>query len=1084
MDTEQQVRLNFLEEVEDYFDQIETVALGMASSPVEGAELDRAMRAAHSVKGGAAMMGFTTLSKVAHRLEDFFKILRVRGDSIVLTNQIESLFLRGIDTLRLIGQHSRRGAAIDESFIQAHIDPVFDDLRSYLGDLRPEDEDRLLAQEENVDVATIIFSSGVEDCLEQFQTEIETLQPEQLRQALLDTSTQLGEFGRVSELATFVQLCEFVQAHIPLIKTASIVDFACLALATWKRSHALVLIGHTQNLPQDFALTEDWLGEASTPSPAAADATQPALSDVELPDESLDLSAFDSLDETDVLGLQDFVGDFGEARSESLDTDFNLDTVDDLALSELDSAFAEADGLDWGTDDIAQIDDDAVSVDPGDTADTMAQSRSESPLSDLATSHETSPETELDAAIPTSSALFDTASSDEDDTLTSPQQTTTVRVAAEQLQQLNALFGELIVERNAVNLRLSQLRNFVALMQERMGQLEASNQQLRSWYDRASTEGLIAPTAASAAMPAIATSTPDTALAMASPQASATAINQFDTLEFDRYTDLHVLSQEQMERIVQLQEVSNDITLTLREATTATADLHYTTRALQTGMAQMQMRPFSTLVKRFPRVVRDLALQYDKQVKLSVEGEMTLIDRVAVEALADPLNHLLRNAFDHGIESPEERLAAGKPMEGTISIRATHRGNQTIITVHDDGRGIDPTKILQRLRRLSLAKTELPSLEESDLYDLIFEPGFSTAEQVTELSGRGVGMDVVRTNLKKIRGDIRVDTKLGQGTTFTIQVPLAVSVLRVMVVESARFVFAVPIDSIQAMVDMPEAVPGDRPTSLIWNDQTVDLIHPHNGLAFNSPGRLLEMEGTPTINQPTVLLVNQSGETQGLCIDRFWGEQEISLNSVKSPIQLPDYFTGTSILGDGRVIPLVDPAQLLVWMRQQQQSPARTPKSAVSRQTAASPSTLALKSQVSSGDRTKEWPVEQLPQLLIVDDSINVRRYLALTLEKAGYQVEQAKDGQEAVDKLLAGLSVDAVVCDIEMPKLDGYGVLSELRSRSEYATLPIAMLTSRMNEKHRKLAMNLGASAYFSKPYNEQELLKTLETLMKTSAR
>ena len=215
MDTEQQVRLNFLEEVEDYFDQIETVALGMASSPVEGSELDQAMRAAHSVKGGAAMMGFTALSKVAHRLEDFFKILRVRGDSVVITNQIESLFLRGIDTLRLIGQHSRRGSAIDEAFIQSNVDPVFDDLRSYLGDLRPEDEDRLLAQEENVDVATIIFSSGVEDCLEQFQTELETLQPEQLRQALLNQF--LSALQEFAPKFIILMVCVNIHNHLHIV---------------------------------------------------------------------------------------------------------------------------------------------------------------------------------------------------------------------------------------------------------------------------------------------------------------------------------------------------------------------------------------------------------------------------------------------------------------------------------------------------------------------------------------------------------------------------------------------------------------------------------------------------------------------------------------------------------------------------------------------------------------------------------------------------------------------------------------------------------------------------------------------------
>jgi chemosensory pili system protein ChpA (sensor histidine kinase/response regulator) len=408
-----------------------------------------------------------------------------------------------------------------------------------------------------------------------------------------------------------------------------------------------------------------------------------------------------------------------------------------------------------------------------------------------------------------------------------------------------------------------------------------------------------------------------------------------------------------------------------------------------------------------------------------------------------------------------------------------HRGSQTLIVMQDDGRGINLAKIRSRLCRLGMPEIEVQKLRDRDLLDMIFEPGFTTAERVTELSGRGVGMDIVRTNLQQIRGDIRVDTKLGRGTTFTIQVPLAVSVLRVMLVESANLVFAVPIDSIKGMVSLSPSI-SDRASSsssepVMWEDQPVDLVHLEDWLQFNTAGRPFEMTGTPTINQPTALIFDQGDQLHGICIDRFWGEQEISLNPIKSPISLPPLFSGTSILGDGRVIPLVDLFQLLEWTQEQQETSAQT-----ALQTAMAQS--ANESQVATAESRPPSPSSvanrQVPAVLIVDDSVNVRRYLALTLEKAGYQVEQARDGQEAIDKLLAGLVVETVICDIEMPRLDGFGVLSELRSQPQYETLPIAMLTSRMNDKHRKLAMNLGASAYFSKPYNEQELLGTLREL------
>ncbi|MBW4462431.1 MAG: hybrid sensor histidine kinase/response regulator [Nodosilinea sp. WJT8-NPBG4] len=1076
MDTEQQVRLSFLEEVEDYFEKIEAVALALSTAALDTAQLDQALRAAHSVKGGAAMMGFMPISQIAHRLEDFLKILRVRGDAIAIDAQIESLFLQGVDALRLASRCSRQGIALDDIRMKAEIEPIFEQLRSHLGDLRPEDDDLLLAQEENVDVATLIFSSGVEECLDEFEAQLAQLATHQLAAELGATTEQLTEFGRMSDLAVFVQLCESVQAYLPQISDEHIVAFGQEVLSTWRRSHALVLIGRASHLPHTIVVNDLWLS-TSDPTPASAqDGVDYEVHDGDLAllgtlasgwkdgeADDLEFPGLDWLDGSNLHDLEDFVGSFGttdsepnlepdlEAHPDSLEfdpdpiaIDLDLTAVADVQLDVVaDKPAILIEALDSSVNVVTPTDDPALAA----------------VIADLAPAPVRAPAEPMGAA-----------------------QNTTVRVSAQQLQHLNALFGKLIVERNAVNLRHSQLHSLVALMQDRMGQIEQSSRQLRQWYDRASMEGLV-----STSMPLESDPNPGamgSTLGSLFPSGEQSSLTQqFDALEFDRYTDLHLISQEQMERIVQLQEVSSDIALSLREASTATTDLNYTTRALQSGMTKMQMRPFSTLVKRFPRVMRDLALQYNKQVNLTIEGDMTLIDQVAIEALTDPLNHLLRNAFGHGIELPEERIAAGKAAEGTITIRAIHRGNQTLITIKDDGRGIDPAKIRSCLRRMGMTEAEVYNLHDHDLLNMIFEPGFSTAEQVTELSGRGVGMDIVRTNVQQIRGDIRVDTRLGQGTTFTIQVPLAVSVLRVMLVESARLVFAIPIDSIKAMASLPTSLEErtrDLARDLVWEGQRVDLIRLEDWLQCNGAGRPFEMDGTPMINQPTVLVIQQDEGLQGLCIDRFWGEQEISLSPIKGPVALPAYFSSTGILGDGHVIPLLDPFQLLEWIQAQSPRdrelpppsvPVALPRPPV--QAVRSPASIAAVPAVSPG---------QSPTLLIVDDSINVRRYLALTLEKAGYQVEQAKDGQEAIDKLAAGLRVEAIICDIEMPRLDGYGVLSELRSWPDYQQLPIAMLTSRMNDKHRKLAMSLGASAYFSKPYNEQELLKTLQGLIEAA--
>ncbi len=273
-----------------------------------------------------------------------------------------------------------------------------------------------------------------------------------------------------------------------------------------------------------------------------------------------------------------------------------------------------------------------------------------------------------------------------------------------------------------------------------------------------------------------------------------------------------------------------------------------------------------------------------------------------------------------------------------------------------------------------------------------------------------------------------------------------------MLIERSGLIFAVPANSVREV--FPLAVEGvDDLEEITWQEETIPLLHPEKSLQFNRPHKPFEMSGYPVINKPTALIVGNDNSFGAIHIDRVWSEPEVTIRPIDSPLPLPMGIISSMMLGDGRVVPLVDPLQLLEDCLDKVSQP------------------ITPSSQPSTQDRVKT--------ILVVDDSINVRRYLTLTLEKAGYQVEQAKDGQDAVDKLLSGLAVDGVICDIEMPRLDGYGVLEELKTKPAFQSLPIAMLTSRSNDKHRKLAMNLGAAAYFSKPYNEQELLQTLYTIL-----
>ncbi len=1025
----QEVQINFLDEAESCFDIIESVLLGLSSTVAESEPLDRALRSIHSVKGGAGMMGFTSLSEIAHRLEDFLKILRVRYYGTQINTEVETLLLQGLDGLRQIGDFNRQGTEIEASWLQERIDPIFEQLRQHLGELQDEDEDRLFAMSEDIDPSLLMFEEGVETILEQLETELGELSSSQLSEALVIASEKLLAFGRMANLEPFVQLCESIKLQATIVGEKELKSLQQEALTLWRRSHALVVRGNLEKLPsgldgfknREIATLEETGEEQSLIDYANNNLIDNANTINLCKSQSLSSVPADSeLNDTENLAAEQ-ISEF------DLLTAANLESQD---LAELQSAFAQE-------------------IAPAQT-----------PI--LQPKATTSPAPK-------------------------PPQTPTptskmVRVPVEQLYQFNTLFGKLILERNRVNLRLEQLKNFATLMRQRVNQLETSNTKLRNWYDKAS-------------VPKIAPITPQSIPLSLNRE---THQGQLDALEMDHYSDLHLMSQEQIETIVQLEEVSADIELGLQEMNQAIQELNQTTRSLQGNITRTQMVPFADVVKRFPRLVRDLSLQFGKKVNLKIEGETTLIDRAIVETLNAPLMHLIRNAFDHGIETPNQRIAIGKPSVGNIYLNAVNRGIQTIITVRDDGRGLQFDKIRHRLQEMGI---DYQQMSTSQMLDYIFQPGFSTSDQVTELSGRGIGMDVVRTNLQEIRGDIRIKTQAGQGTTFTLTVPFNLSILRVMILERAGMVFAVPVNSVREVLCLPtnEDSSVQNLEQINWQKRLIPLVRLEDNFSFNRPCQAFEMSGNPVIDQPTTLIVGEGSNVGAIQIDRFWGEKEVTIRPINSPLPLPMGFISSMVLGDGRVLPLVDPVIIVQGCLERLQNddkvalkanPERNKTKNLLQKYLCYQSgidsgtyyslliTSYLSSYVPTSARSPVVP-ETVNTILVVDDSINVRRYLVLALEKAGYQVEQAKDGREAVDKLFSGLAVQAVICDIEMPRLDGYGVLEEVKAKPEFNSLPIVMLTSRSNEKHRKLAMNLGASAYLSKPYKEQELLQKMSELI-----
>jgi two-component system, chemotaxis family, sensor histidine kinase and response regulator PixL len=999
IDKEHEIQMQFLEEATDYLNTLEGVLLEIdTSNRIEIDKINAALRAAHSIKGGAGMMGFKALSDLSHRLEDSFKVLKTKRSTLELDTELQSLLLTGVDWLRQIVELHSQGNILDDEWLATFCYPVFDELHERLGDPSPEDANSILSSEEGQDIIPLLFQTEVEGCLERLESLLIESQPASLKEEVSIMAAELGGLGEMLQMEAFTRLCESVTHHLEYADPAHVERICRIALDTWRRSQALVLTNQFDSLPTQLELGEM---AAVSASPVDAQATTESWIDEDI-----------------------------------LATDFEA----------LEAAFAEESA--------------AIEFEEIQLADPVVIA-GEIPHGNLQLNESTEPRYQ-------DRKVEQPASKERD------SQENTVRVPSKQLEQINDLFGELIIQRNGLNIQLERLRKLVRGLNQRVQVLERENQQLRTAYDKIATHG-----AAAFGTTSIATNTAPHHFTVSNefgtnPDSNIQNIeHRFDALEMDRYNELSLLSQEVMETIVQVQEVTTDLQISLDDTDNISRKLNKTSKQLQRKLTQVRMRPLSDIVDRFPRALRDLCIEYGKNVQLKIEGNNTLIERSILEALNDPLMHLMRNAFDHGIEDPATRQAVGKSEQGTINIKATHIGNRTIITLSDDGRGISLEKIRNRALAMGLDAGLLSQATDEELLSLIFEPGFSTSDQVTTLSGRGVGMDVVRSNLKQVRGDVKVNTTLGAGTTFTLSVPFTLSVARVLLVESNRMLLALPTDVVDEIFLLQEeqVFPMVNSEALNWQGTMLPLIRLGRYLEFNCPRYdNPNLETAAAINAESVLIVRGNNQPVAVLVEKTWGEQEVAIRLVEGNIGLPPGFNNCTILGDGRVVPLVNASELLYAIA----ASDRTPRN----------------QQLPSARLKTAFlnPVEEKPAptranlkgtILIVDDSINVRRFLALTLEKAGYLVEQAKDGQDAIEKLQTGLRVQAVICDIEMPRVDGYGFLGRVKSNTDFKGIPVAMLTSRSSDKHRQLAMQLGARAYFSKPYNEQELLRTLEEII-----
>lgn len=527
----------------------------------------------------------------------------------------------------------------------------------------------------------------------------------------------------------------------------------------------------------------------------------------------------------------------------------------------------------------------------------------------------------------------------------------------------------------------------------------------------------------------------------------------FDPLELDRFSQLQQYSRalaESVSDLISIQGLLDDIT---RQSETLLLQQSRVSSDLQEGLMRTRMVPFDSLVPSLRRTLRQAAQETNKRAQLRISGAQGEMDRNLLERVKAPFEHMLRNAMAHGIETAEKRRQAGKPAEGEVQIAVSRDGTEVVITVSDDGAGINVEAVRAKAVERGLMKADA-QLSQRDIYAFMLETGFSTAAEVTKLAGRGVGLDVVASEIKQLGGSVAIDSEAGKGTTFTIRLPFTLAVTQAILISVGENVFAVPMTSVQGVARIAS---DDLRQRLV--DPDAEYIYGGEGYRLYDLASLLDMS-TPQLaddSQVPMLMTRTGDQRAAVRIDSVVGSREIVVKPVGPQVSSVPGIFGATIMGDGSVVIILDLAPLVrrhVALRLDRDETGALP--------------LPPPGEVKKAERAR-------PLIMVVDDSITMRKVTTRTLERNELDVLTAKDGLDAVEKLQEHVP-DLMLLDIEMPRMDGYELATYMRNDSRLKNVPIIMVTSRTGEKHRQRALELGVERYLGKPYQEADLMHNVK--------
>ncbi|MFT7860370.1 MAG: chemotaxis protein CheW [Sulfurimonas sp.] len=477
------------------------------------------------------------------------------------------------------------------------------------------------------------------------------------------------------------------------------------------------------------------------------------------------------------------------------------------------------------------------------------------------------------------------------------------------------------------------------------------------------------------------------------------------------------------------------------------------TTDLQIAVMKTRMLPVGKVFNKFPRMIRDLSRELNKKIELVITGEDTELDKSIVEEIGDPLVHIIRNSCDHGIEDPQDRIAAGKEEGGTIALKAFNEGNQIVIQIDDDGKGLDPEMLKNKsLEKGLITEKEADMMSDKEAYGLIFKPGFSTVAQVTNVSGRGVGMDVVKTNIEKLNGIIDIDSELGKGTSMKLKIPLTLAIIQALLVGVQEEHYAIPLASVleTVRISTDEIYTVEGKSVMRLRDEVLSLVH---------IGDIFEVERILETSEHAYVVVLGLGTSKlGLIVDTLVGQEEIVIKSLGEYLKGIEGIAGATIRGDGGVTLIVDVVALM--------DMAKDVK------------TTTMTDAAQSGDGSlneKNEPSDYV--VMIVDDSKTDRTIMRKSLEPMGITLVEAADGQEALNILKSGEhTFDAMLVDIEMPRMDGYSLATEIKKYNRYKNLPLIAVTSRTGKSDRMRGVESGMVEYITKPYSPDYLSSVVQ--------